>query len=416
MRRPLPTTLLTLLLAALAGCSDSPDSAGRPASDPGSGPWQPVPPDRVAAECGLDPELLAQADAELDRPWAIVRHGQLCHEFYPEGNPGNGRTEVFSATKTLGAVVTGIAAWETRDLERTGRGTGPLSDEDRVDHWLDSFTFNADARVAHVLAMVAQNPDLSFGRKVFEYDAIGRVQINRLSDVVNAAIAQDAGRLGTDIDDFTRRFLFEPLGMTDSTWDGGRPDKVFAYSWETTVRDMARLGLLLLNDGAWGGRRILGEDWVYRMTHPSFEDANTGYGYLTWLMSNSNWAFGLYPGQPRGEDPVYPCVPAALWESYPHGISESGDCGYSPAYGCGQRFDVGVWYAAGAGGQYIVGHPGLDLLLVAKDLGPGGSSAQVWAAARPALVALDPVYVGDDAAFCAAYSANEYAPGIHRGR
>lgn len=401
------------LLALLAGCSDSADPAPLAApADPGRGPWQPVAPDRVAEDCGLDPALLARADAEIDHPWAIVRHGRLCHEYYPEGAPGAGRSEVFSATKTLGAVVTGIAAWETRDLPRSGRKTGPLSDEDRVDHWLDAFTFNPDAQVAHVLAMVAHNLDLSLGAKSFQYDAIGTVQINRMSDVVNAAIAQDPGRLGANVDDFTHRFLFEPLGMDDSTWTGGAPDKVFAYSWESTVRDMARLGLLILNDGVWSGKRLLGSDWVYKMTHPSFEDANTGYGYLTWLMSNSNWDFG--DGLPKGDEPPYPCFPAALWGGYPHVPSGAPDCNYVEPFGCGQRHDVGVWYAAGAGGQYIVGHPGLDLVLVAKDLGPGGSSSTLWEAARPAIVALDPGFRGDDDAFCAAYAANEYAPALDR--
>jgi len=404
---------LLSLLALLAGCSNSSEALPVAApADPGQGPWQPVPPERVAEDCGLDPALLAQADASLDRPWAIVRHGRLCHEFYPAADPNSGRSEVFSATKTLGAVVTGIAAWETRDMVRTGRKTGPLSDEDRVDQWLDSFTFNPDAQVAHVLAMVAQNLDLSYGAKSFQYDTIGTVQINRLSDVVNAAIAQDQRRLGSDIDEFTQHFLFEPLGMTDSLWNGGAPDKVFAYSWETTVRDMGRLGLLLLNDGVWSGQRILGSDWVYKMTHPSFEDANTGYGYLTWLMSNSNWDFG--DGLPKGDEPAYPCFPAALWGGYPHGPAGSPDCNYVQPWSCGQPFDDGVWYAAGAGGQYIEGHPGLDLVLVAKNLGPGGAS-KLWEAARPALVRLDRTFPGNDEAFCEAYAANEYAPARRQG-
>lgn len=404
--------LLTAIgaLVLLAGCSDSAGPAPLAApADPGQGPWQVVPVDRVAEECGLDPELLSRADAALGRPWAIVRHGKLCHEFLPADEPASERSEVFSATKTLGAVVTGIAAWETRDLERRGRATGPLSDEDRVDHWIDSFTFNPDAQVAHVLAMVAQNPDLSWGAKSFQYDTIGTVQINRLSDVVNAAIAQDAGRLGADIDEFTRRYLFEPLGMNDSTWNGGAPDKVFAYSWQSTVGDMARLGLLLLNDGVWSGRRILGSDWVYKMTHPSFEDANTGYGYLTWLMSNSNWDFG--DGLPKGDEPAYPCFPAALWGGYPHAPADGPDCNYVEPWSCGQRHDVGVWYAAGAGGQYIEGHPALDLVVVGKDIGANGAS-KLWEAARPALVALDPSFRGDDAAFCASYAANEHAPAL----
>jgi hypothetical protein len=407
--RWLAILFLGLLLPA---CSDGRDGSEPAAADPGTAPWQPVPADRVAEECGLDPDLLARADAELDRPWAVVRYGRLCHEFYPTDDPTSGQTEVYSATKTLGAVVTGIAAWETRDLPRTGRKTGPLSDDDRVDHWLDAFSFNPEARVAHVLAMVAQNVDLGLGEKLFEYDAIGTVQINRLSDIVNAVIAQDPERLGANIEDLTQRFLYDPLGMHDSVWSDGRPDKIFAYSWLTTVRDMARLGLLLLHDGRWSGRRILDEDWVYKMTHPSFEDANTGYGYLTWLISRSNWAFGLYPGEPKGEGPVYPCLPATLWEAYPHGISDSPDCNYAPPYACGQRHDVGVWYAAGAGGQYIVGHRALDLVLVIKNLGTERNSADLWAAFRPALVALDPTYHGDDGGFCAAYGENDYAPDL----
>jgi len=151
-----------------------------------------VPAEQVADRCGLDPTLLAEADAVVNQAYAVIRYGQLCHEYYPGGDASSDApSEVFSTTKTLGALVTGIAAYETRDLPRDGRKTGPLSDEDRVDHWLDEFTFNPDAQVAHVLGMVAQNADLSFGHKKHQYDTVGAVQINRLSDVINTAIRQD---------------------------------------------------------------------------------------------------------------------------------------------------------------------------------------------------------------------------------
>ena len=51
-------------------------------------------------------------------------------------------------------------------------------------------------------------------------------------------------------------------------------------------------------------------------------------------------------------------------------------------------------------------------MLVVKSLGPAANASQVWSAMRPALVALDPTYAGDEAAFCAAYGANEYAPDL----
>lgn len=401
---------VTLTLAGCGGGDDGNTDTGSVLADPGAAAWSPVPATQVAKQCGLDPTLLSAADATLNRPYAVIRYGQLCHEFSPNGT--DFVAEVYSATKTMGALVTGIAAYQTRNLPRSGRKTGPLSDADRVDYWLDDFTFNPDARVAHVLAMEAQNRDLSFGKKTFQYDLIGQVQINRMSDVITAALQQDPERLGHTVEEFTQRFLFGPLGMHDSIWSGGAPNKVLAYSWETTVRDMARLGLLMLHDGVWSGKRILDAEWIYKMTHVSFEDANTGYGYLTWLNSDSNYTFGQR-GEGKGQGPLDPCAPVALWPHYPHGISEAPDCNYEAPYTCQQTLDVGVWYAAGLGGQYIVGHRGLDLVLVVKNLGDNAGPTQLWNAIRPALVALDPTFHGDEAAFCARYGSNSYAPDRH---
>jgi hypothetical protein len=82
---------------------------------------------------------------------------------------------------------------------------------------------------------------------------------------------------------------------------------------------------------------------------------------------------------------------------------------------CEQEQDVGVWSAQGAGGQFILGHPGLDLVIVAKNytsMGNGGSPTGMWNAVRPALVALDAKYKGDVKAFCDAYANNKYAPDL----
>jgi hypothetical protein len=292
----------------LAGVAGALDGCAPAADDPGTAPWQLVPRDEVISRCGLDPDLLDAADASVARPYAVIRYGQLCHVYYPTGSDPAG--EVFSTTKTLGALTTGIAAYETRDLPRSGRKTGPLSDDDRVDQWLDSFTFNADAHIAHVLGMEAQNADLAHGQRTYQYDIVGTVQINRLSDVITTAIAQDTDRLGTTVEEFAQRFVFGPLGMADSTWTGHDANKVFAFTWASTVLDMARVGLLILHDGVWSDRRLLSADWTYKMTHPSFEDANTAYGYLTWVNSDSNHTQGL--GDPKREGPIDACAPVAV--------------------------------------------------------------------------------------------------------
>jgi hypothetical protein len=368
-----------------------------PLRDPGTAEWQPVPADRVAAECSLDPALLEAAHAEIDRPFAVIRHGRLCHEYYPPPRTVDEISEAFSTTKTLGALVTGMVAWQTRDLPRTGRKTGPVSDLDRVDHWLDAFTFNPDAQIAHVLAMIAHNASLAYGQRTYRYDIFGSDQINRLSDVLTTAIQQDPARFGTTLEEFTQRYVYEPLGMRHSVWTGGEPNKVFGFTWNATVRDMARVGLLILNGGIWNGERLVSRDWIFRMTHPSFEDSNPAYGYLTWLAVDE-------------EKGLSHCAPPAIYGTWPHGLSEAPDCNLPR--GCTQRYDAGAWAAVGLGGQFIVGHRGLDLVMVAKDMGAEPDIKRLWGAVRRALVPLDPRFQGDEEAFCAAYDAGDYAPDL----
>lgn len=76
-----------------------------------------------------------------------------------------------------------------------------------------------------------------------------------------------------------------------------------------------------------------------------------------------------------------------------------------------------MWFAAGLNGQYIYGHPGLDMVVVVKDLNRGAVDARAprrefWAALRKAVVARAPAYAGDEAAFCEAYGSNRYAPDL----
>jgi CubicO group peptidase (beta-lactamase class C family) len=57
-----------------------------------------------------------------------------------------------------------------------------------------------------------------------------------------------------------------------SHWGGG----VFIHA-----QDQARVGLLMVNDGVWNGRRILSSQWIKMMRQPC--DIFPGYGYFWWL-------------------------------------------------------------------------------------------------------------------------------------
>jgi hypothetical protein len=380
-----------------------------PYHDPGKGEWEVVPMADVMSVCKLDPAELKAAESRATYPWLIVRYGKLCWQhnamsFQP--------TEAWSTTKTLGALVTGMASYQTRDIKRTGKKTGQLSDLDRADQWLDSVTYNKDALVAHVLGMVAHDASLAEGSKSFAYDTVGTTEINTLGTMITNAIKQDSTRLGSTVADFTQKFLYTPLGMKNSTWAGA----VFAYSWTVDLFDMARVGILINNYGVWSGERLVDAEWIYRQTHPSFEDANTGFGYLTWLNSRSNWT-SISGGKQQMAATPGPCAPVSLHKQYPHGASTSNDCGYNPPATCDQKYDVGVWNAEGLGGQLIQGHRGLDLVIVARDAQPGGTgpgtAKQVWDAVRMAVIKGDPMFKGDEMGFCTAYGGNNYAPDLH---
>lgn len=364
-------------------------------TDPGTGPWNLVSSANVAAECKLDPALLRQANSTLGLPWAVVRYGKLCHEYYPTGS--DRRSAVYSTTKTMGALTIGALIHQSKALPAsTTRKRGPINEFQRIDHWLDSFTFHRDSTTAHVLGMVSkESTSLSYPNRNWKYDTIGSDAINRLSDVTNTVVAQNTTLLGSNIGAFWRRYMSQPLGLENSIWGSSESSKNFATSWETTVRDMARVGLLMLNGGVWNGKRLVDANYMYNLAHPSFEDAKTGYGYLTWSNEDDS------------------CAPKPIHKTYPHGpVSGAPSC--LRAEGCSQTYDTGVFFAAGLGGQYIIVHRALDMVIVVKDSGgqSGTEPVRFWNALRPAVLAHDPVYRGNAAGFCTAYGKGNHAPDL----
>ena len=380
-----------VLVAVLVLASPGTGEAQSPLVDPGTGPWALVDEEQVEDVCRLDPELLQQVMMRQDQSFAVVRYGRLCFVSGENASDGPGISHLFSATKTLGALMTGSVMYQTRDLRQgSSPMTGALSEFDRMDKWLDLTALppraqvNPDATVAHVLAMVGYSEDLSFGQKSHDYDANGSREINYLINVIDNVVKQDTRRFGANAVQVKDR-LFAKLGLEHSSWDVD----YFGYSWYGSLLDMARLGQVILRGGVYNGERLVDSRYVYNMTHPAFEDGSTRYGYLTWLNGGA-------------------CQPRAIHASYPHGISESGDCADG---NCDQENDVGVWSAIGAGGQYIVGHRGLDMVVVGKNWDNGGGRA-LWEAVLPSVVAADPRFMGNEEAFCEAYAKGAYAPDL----
>ncbi len=96
--------------------------------------------------------------------------------------------------------------------------------------------------------------------------------------------------------------IWQPMGAeADASWTidkGGYEAAYFAVN--ATVRDYARLGLLLAHDGARDGRQVIPAGWVQAATTPSarpFEPVHTGslfgYGYQTWIVPGPDRQFAL---------------------------------------------------------------------------------------------------------------------------
>jgi len=120
---------------------------------------------------------------------------------------------------------------------------------------------------------------------------------------------------GVPLADYVSEKVWKPMGAeADASWlvDKGGFEAAFT-GFNATVRDYARFGLLLANDGRQAGRQVIPAEWVRAATAPpsgSFAPGRTGsllgYGYQTWLLPGRSRQFVLrgVRGQAVFVDPV----------------------------------------------------------------------------------------------------------------
>ncbi|GAA1894630.1 serine hydrolase domain-containing protein [Lapillicoccus jejuensis] len=111
-------------------------------------------------------------------------------------------------------------------------------------------------------------------------------------------------RCGTGLLEYLTPRLLEPLGIGPGHWHGdGQGHELGFTGLHQRTEDVARLGLLLLQDGVWEGRRVLPEGWVALMTREHVAndtdptrgpDWRQGYGYQVWRSRHGYRGDGAY--------------------------------------------------------------------------------------------------------------------------
>jgi CubicO group peptidase (beta-lactamase class C family) len=237
----------------------------------------------------------------------ILRRGKLVAEW------GDTRRAdmTFSVTKSYLSILTGIAVADglIRDIDRPVR-------EDIDTEWFSS-AHNAPITWRHLLQQTSEwqgtlwgKPDAADHNRAVGGTTGGRADNGtertrkqpgthfEYNDVrVNLLAACLTLRFGRALPEVLKERVMDPIGASaDWEWHAYRnaflqidgksvPSVPGGGHWGGGMmigsRDHARMGLLVANDGEWGGRQIVPRHWVQAMLTPS--TALDQYGLMWWL-------------------------------------------------------------------------------------------------------------------------------------
>lgn len=86
-----------------------------------------------------------------------------------------------------------------------------------------------------------------------------------------------------------------------------------AYPFRMSAQDLARIGLLFLNEGRWMRRQVIPSEWVHESTRPHSTYSDGGYGYMWWTLPERGrlGKLGTYAAFGYGGHAIY-VVPEAI--------------------------------------------------------------------------------------------------------
>lgn len=149
-------------------------------------------------------------------------------------------------------------------------------------NWLEEQSYNDSLKkydVSYALDFILRQPIVNEPGSKFNYNS-GSTQL--LAQIVEKAT-------GMDIEKFTEKHLFEPLGIKHFEWTKEKNGLISAWGGlRMRSRDIMKFGMLYFNGGKWNDKQIISNSLVVESmrTHIYSEELN-GYGYQFWTWVDS---------------------------------------------------------------------------------------------------------------------------------
>ncbi len=174
-----------------------------------------------------------------------------------------------------------IAAWRTSGDERASITLNHLL---RMTSGLE-FDEDMSNPLGDVTRMPTEEPDMARFAASKELQTPPGVRWQYSSGNSNIVSRAIRSIMGTEeYRRFPRRALFDPIGMASAVLETDASGTFVASSFMyATAKDWARFGILYLNEGVWGGNRILPEGWVEYTRTATTGSTGKGYGAHFWL-------------------------------------------------------------------------------------------------------------------------------------
>lgn len=281
--------------------------------DPETIPWpdgelveeKPLPPKvdqaalEAAGEYAFDRVNHGGHEGQVTTGLLVVYKGDIIYERYMDGFDRNTKTRTWSTAKSINSTILGIAIdqglldldmkmpWEWPpyygefpdprseiklvDVIHMASGLDPVDDENQPEYGSHLCYFGGmDIEFKSTNRGLVAKPGTVHNYE--NYDTL-------LSVLALRKVLNDDKKYW----EFTRRNLFDKIGIR-STLVGAdhKGNLIFSSQVYTNSRDLARIGLLYLNDGKWNGEQIVSHEWIEWALSPSPQ--NDEYGGQIWLM------------------------------------------------------------------------------------------------------------------------------------